>query len=251
MGPKSPLFRNAELKERSKSMTAMSQERLNSILSQFSRLKVAVIGDFFLDKYQIIDPSLDEPSIETGLTARQVVEVRNVPGAAGTVTNNLVSLGVGQIDAIGFVGEDGEGHDLFNGLRSRGVNCDSMLVARDRFTPTYTKPMIRVGSEETELNRIDIKNRTPTSKEIESELTDILWEHLHPSVEKSVVNAVIVLDQVSEANCGVVTEHIRAVISDMAIKQPHVIFFVNGFTRIEDSHTFIFIYHVLKCFLKG
>jgi len=40
---------------------------LMSILDGFSNVSVVVIGDFFLDKYLLIDPSLNEVSLETGL----------------------------------------------------------------------------------------------------------------------------------------------------------------------------------------
>ena len=53
-----------------------------------------------------------ETSIETGLTVYNVVEVRSQPGAAGTILNNLVALGIGEIHAIGFCGDDGEGFEL-------------------------------------------------------------------------------------------------------------------------------------------
>lgn len=71
-----------------------------ALLDRFAQLRVAVVGDFFLDKYLILDPSLSETSIETGLEARQVVAIRCSPGAAGTVTNNLSALGVATIYAV-------------------------------------------------------------------------------------------------------------------------------------------------------
>ena len=56
-----------------------------------------MVGDFFLDRYLLIDPAKAETSIETGLPVYNVVEVRAQPGAAGTILNNLVALGVGEI----------------------------------------------------------------------------------------------------------------------------------------------------------
>src|SRR5256885_2937929 len=105
----------------------MTNERLNQLLERFASLRIAVVGDFFLDKYLITDPALSEPSIETGLEARQVVEVRCSPGAAGTVTNNLSALGVGHIRALGVIGEDGEGFELIKGLNRSGVATDGLI----------------------------------------------------------------------------------------------------------------------------
>src|SRR6185295_7647785 len=96
---------------------------------------------------------------ETGKTAYQVARVRSYPGALGTVLNNLVALGVGTIRPVTLIGDDGEGYELRQALRAiPAVKLDGVLTAPDRRTPTYTKPMY--GTEE--LNRLDIKNRTPT-----------------------------------------------------------------------------------------
>src|SRR5581483_12032341 len=90
--------------------------RLEEILSRISRLTVGVVGDLFLDRYLDIDAALTEPSIETGLDAYQVVRVRSYPGAAGTVINNLVALGVGKVVPVSLIGEDGEGFELRQAL---------------------------------------------------------------------------------------------------------------------------------------
>jgi len=86
----------------------MDTQRLASLLAHFPALTLLVIGDYFLDRYLEIDPALAETSLETGLEAHQVVRVRCSPGAAGTVTSNLRSLGVNVI-ALGVIGDDGEG----------------------------------------------------------------------------------------------------------------------------------------------
>jgi len=73
-------------------LAGFDRGRLDELLSRFRGLRVAVIGDFFLDKYLEVDPRLAEPSLETGKTAHQVVGTRHAPGAAGTVVNNLAAL---------------------------------------------------------------------------------------------------------------------------------------------------------------
>ena len=84
----------------------ISESTIESILTALPRLRVAVIGDLFLDRYLDLDATLTEPSIETGLDAYQVSRVRSYPGAAGTVINNLASLGVGTILPIAVIGDD-------------------------------------------------------------------------------------------------------------------------------------------------
>ena len=90
----------------------MTPDRFDQITHEFERLCLAVVGDFCLDRYLEIDPARAEISIETGLPVHNVVRVRSQPGAAGTILNNLVALGVGEILPVGFCGHDGEGYEL-------------------------------------------------------------------------------------------------------------------------------------------
>src|SRR5438105_10841344 len=103
----------------------MTPHRFQAITERYPSLRMAVVGDFCLDRYLEIDPAKQETSIETGLPVHNVVNVRSQPGAAGTILNNLVSLGIGEIYPVGFVGEDGEGFELRTSLRNqRGVRLD-------------------------------------------------------------------------------------------------------------------------------
>ena len=91
-----------------KQLTHVSPNRLAELIERFPRLRIAVVGDFFLDKYLDVDPAIAEASIESGKTANQVVAIRHSPGAAGTVVSNLAALGTGTLHAVGFTGDDGE-----------------------------------------------------------------------------------------------------------------------------------------------
>src|SRR5881628_3505092 len=103
----------------------MDLQRFKTITAKYSQLRLAVVGDFCLDRYLEIDPTRQEISIETGLPVHNVVNVRAQPGAAGTILNNLVSLGIGEVYPVGFCGEDGEGFELRRSfLVRRGVKLD-------------------------------------------------------------------------------------------------------------------------------
>jgi rfaE bifunctional protein kinase chain/domain len=173
-------------------------------------MTILVIGDFFLDKYLIIEGALSETSLETGLEAHQVGEVRCSPGAAGTVTNNLRAMDVNVI-ALTAMGDDGEGYELKRALQETGVDTSATIEQRGRFTPTYTKPMLREpdGSMH-ELNRLDIKNRMPLPAEVEDEII----ARLHQIVPR--VRGAVIGDQVQEHNCGVITDRVRDEIAKLA-----------------------------------
>ncbi len=202
----------------------MTHSDLQNLLGRFSDLVILVVGDFFLDRYLIVDPGLAERSLETGMEARQVVQVRNRPGAAGTVTGNLNALGVGQIRALGAIGKDGEGYDLKVGLRATGVGTEHLIEVSDRVTPTYTKPVLSTTGQEME--RLDIKNRAPLPRDVE--------DHILAAMENlsGEVHGVIVLDQVQERNCGVITDHVRAGIARLAAENPDVVFLADSRSHI-------------------
>lgn len=206
----------------------MTPHRLESLLSRFAGLSIMVVGDFFLDKYLVLDPALDEPSLETGLTARQVVARRCMPGAAGTVMANLHALGVGDLLAVGVTGDDGEGYELRQGLAAMGVRLDGLFESPDQFTPTYIKPMNREPGRERESNRIDIQNRTPTSRDLEDRLIEFIGD-MTPRVD-----GVAVIDQVVQRNTGVVTDRVRDALCGLGGDQPDKVMLADSRERIGD-----------------
>jgi len=211
-------------------MAFINESRFNELLQKFSSLHILVVGDFFLDKYLSIEPALSEISLETGLEAYQVVEIRHSPGAAGTVVSNLRALEV-KVTAVGVIGRDGEGFDLKQDLTQRGVNIAALIETPDRFTPTYTKPMLRSatpGGPERELNRLDIKNRQPLPVDLEAAVVAQL-ERLIP-----LVDGVVIADQMQERNCGVITDGVRAALARLAEAYPSKIFAVDSRVRIGE-----------------
>jgi rfaE bifunctional protein kinase chain/domain len=211
----------------------MNETRLNELLNKFPSLHLLVIGDFFLDKYFSIDPALSETSIETGLEAYQVVEIRCSPGAAGTVVSNLRAMAV-QVSVVGVIGLDGEGFELRQGLQQLQANITGLIETPDRFTPTYIKPMRRAGQGvEQELNRLDIKNRQPLLARYEATVISHL-ERLLPTVD-----GVIIADQVQERNCGVITDGVRAALARLAQTYPHKPFGADSRLRIGEFEAVI------------
>ena len=214
----------------------MDIEQLESILSKLKDISILVLGDYFLDKYLLLDPALDEKSIETGLTAYQVVGKKLYPGAAGTVTNNLRALGVGKVIALGVAGEDGEGCELIKSLQAIGVLADNMVITGERFTPTYIKAMIIEEDGRREINRIDIKNRIPTSRWIE----DLIIERLVKLSRE--VDAVVVLDQVTEKDCGTVTGRVRKKLAELGDTRSDLVIYADS--RV---YTYFFDNILIKC----
>ena len=211
-----------------KRLSSMSPGRLAELVGRFPELRIAVVGDFFLDKYLDVDPALAEVSIETGRTAHQVVAVRHSPGAAGTVVSNLAALGTGTLHAVGFTGDDGESYDLRRDLAALGCSTDCLACDPQRMTPTYLKPRDATDpSLAGEHSRYDTKNRTPTSEAARERIVAAL-DALLPQLD-----AVIALDQVEEEGCGVVTPSVFEALADRAKHHPGVIFWGDSRLRIR------------------
>src|SRR3954452_3450202 len=114
----------------------LTTELIERILSTIPNRTIGVLGDLFLDRYLDIDAALNEPSVETGLTAYQVTRVRAYPGAAGTGIKNLAALGVGRIYPIAYIGDDGEGYELRQALKLlSAVHHGGIVPVPDRRTP--------------------------------------------------------------------------------------------------------------------
>lgn len=215
---------------------------IDRVLATVPHRTVGLVGDLFLDRYLDIDPARDEPSVETGLTAYQVTRVRSYPGALGTVLNNLVALGVGTLVPVAILGDDGEGYELRQCLaKLPGVSDRGLVVSPDRRTPTYTKPMYG----EKELNRLDIKNRTPTPRELEGRVLALLDELL-PTFD-----ALLILDQVSEPNCGVITDRVRDRLGEIGQERPDFFMLADSRERIGQFKNVCIKPNFRECFPHG
>jgi rfaE bifunctional protein kinase chain/domain len=194
----------------------MKIHRFKEVTNRYASLRVAILGDFCLDRYFDIDPARQEISIETNLPVHNIVRVRCQPGAAGTILNNLVALGVRKLIPIGICGDDGEGFELRRSLEARkGTDISFFVRSPERRTFTYTKPLVfQTGKPPVELSRLDIKNWTPTPENLQDEVIVALRK------VASQVDAIILLDQVDVAETGVITQKVLDAVRVVAQQNP-------------------------------
>jgi bifunctional ADP-heptose synthase (sugar kinase/adenylyltransferase) len=212
----------------------MTSKRLHQLIACFASARIAVVGDFFLDKYLDTEPAIAEPSVETGKTARQVVSVRRSPGAAGTAVSNLAKLGAGTLHAIGATGNDGEAYDLRQELGFRRCDTSRLLPFESLITPCYLKPRdSSIAGLAGEYIRYDTRNRTPTPPEIIDHIVESI-DDLLPDVD-----AIIIADQVNADDCGVMTRDLRNVLAARSREHENVIFWVDSRRHIRDFRNMI------------
>jgi rfaE bifunctional protein kinase chain/domain len=205
----------------------MNLGQLNLILAKFPSLRVAVLGDFCVDRYFDVDARLArDRSKETGLRIHQVARVRTYPGGSGTVINNLDALGVGEILPVGFIGRDGEGFELREALARMNVRFD-YLSESSRRTPAYTKPLLVGKGLAREISRFDIFPREPLSRAEERSLL----ERIDAAFERA--DALIVSDYTEAGKSGTVTPAARERVRRLAARCPDKIVLADSRLHID------------------
>lgn len=197
----------------------LTGERFTFLVSRYAQLRIAVVGDFCLDRYLEIDPQRTERSLETGRQVHNVRRVRSQAGGAGTIVNNLAALGVGDIHVVGFAGRDGEGYELCQALaRLPGVRGRHFFRTRRRCTFTYCKPLLlHPDRPPEELDRLDQKNWTPTPAAVQARIRASLLD-LAPQLD-----ALILLEQVELAGTGVLTPRVLRTVAALAQRRPELL----------------------------
>jgi rfaE bifunctional protein kinase chain/domain len=196
----------------------VTRDRFRAITDKYASLRIAVVGDFCLDRYLEIDPGRNETSIETGLPVYNVIRVRAQPGGAGTILNNLSALGLAKVIPVGFAGEDGEGYELIRALKQRkGVSTECFLQTAERKTFTYCKPLIvEPGKPPRELNRLDQKNWSATPPAISTLLVAAVRDIA------SQVDAMVLLGQVDEPGTGVLRTEVLETVRALVAQNPRL-----------------------------
>jgi len=165
----------------------LTKHEIAATIDCLSKASVAVLGDFCLDVYWMIDRAASEVSHETGLRTEPVRSQRYSPGGAGNVVMNLLALGVQQIYPVGVLGDDPFGRELHRLLDSPHINRRGLIIQNDGWaTHTYLKPYV----ESQELSRIDHGNFNRLSDTTEDEFFARLDEIL------GVVSVVLINHQV-------------------------------------------------------
>jgi rfaE bifunctional protein kinase chain/domain len=125
---------------------------IESILKQFSRLKVVVVGDVMLDVY--LRGSVNRISPEAPVPVVSVEEKDERPGGAANVALNLKMLGAMPI-LCSVIGNDEAGRSLIRILKKNKIGTSSLLTSASRITTLKTRvlsrnhQMIRYDSEMT------------------------------------------------------------------------------------------------------
>lgn len=140
-------------------------------LSQISQFRVLLIGDYIVDRYTLGEVTRISP--EAPVPVLKVKNTHILPGGAGNVILNLVSLG-GKVIALGRLGKDPYSRQIKELLKQEQVDVRGLVEQVD-----YTIPVKnRVIANHQQLVRIDEEEVVPLSEITQKELLKIFEESI-------------------------------------------------------------------------
>jgi D-beta-D-heptose 7-phosphate kinase/D-beta-D-heptose 1-phosphate adenosyltransferase len=136
-----------------------------TVLDQFRRKRVLVVGDIMLDRFVYgsvsrISPEAPAPVIETAGPL-------DVVGGSGNVVRNIVSLGAA-CEIVAVVGRDDAAQSIRSHLKGNNVSTDGLIEVEGRVTTVKTRFVAYLHN--THLLRADTEETTPVNQKIEDAL---------------------------------------------------------------------------------
>lgn len=153
--------------------------KLIGMLSRFNPVRVLVIGDFMLDTYTT--GKVKRISPEAPVSILHVQREESLPGGAGNVTLNLVSLGA-KVTAVGRIGHDVAGDELREFLHKEGIDVEGIVYQKGFKTPVKN----RLIADAQQVLRVDFETVTPLPSDIEEKVL----ERLPEQIEKAQIIAI-------------------------------------------------------------
>jgi len=133
-----------------------------TVLDQFRRKRVLVVGDIMLDRFVYgsvsrISPEAPAPVLETAGPV-------DVVGGSGNVVRNIVSLGAA-CEIIAVVGRDDGARSIRSHLKNIEVATDGLIEVEGRVTTVKTRFVAYLHN--THLLRADTEETTPVAQKVE------------------------------------------------------------------------------------
>jgi len=189
------------------------RERFEELLFAFSKKRIAVLGDLYLDRYGV--------GVMEGIAREAPVPIIRLrgeeadtysPGGGANVCANVADLGP-KTYPISVFGNDSHGFELRKQLESRGMDTRYIVTDDARVTPTFEKFFASAhGSPVQQVGRVDIENSNPISRSSEERILEALDE------AKETVDALVVADYADVPGIWVISERILEKIVEIGQK---------------------------------
>lgn len=184
--------------------------KVEEILHRIKKIKVALLGDLFLDVYWDADMRRSILSRETPHYPLPIINEKMSPGGGANAASNIAALGVEKLYVMGVTGKDWRGYALMEAMEGQGIDTSEIIRSNQVITNAYCKPY-RHGISDIvyEDPRLDFENYAPLPRTEEDEI--IAWLN---DIEKR-ADALCVCDQ---AEFGCVTDRVREKLHELASK---------------------------------
>jgi D-beta-D-heptose 7-phosphate kinase/D-beta-D-heptose 1-phosphate adenosyltransferase len=174
---------------------------LSNTLDAFPTCRIAVVGDLMLDEY--LWGHIERISPEAPVPILSVTRRSSTLGGAGNVAENLRHWGVA-VTAIGVVGPDETGRQLYDLLQSHGVNAKGVLTEPLRKTTRKGRLMSLEHGQQ--VFRLDEESTFTVKGEVEQGLIDAIR-----NIDQD-IQAVVCSDYLK----GVLSEEVLATVFEVA-----------------------------------
>ena len=149
----------------------MDKKKILDNLNKLKEPKILVIGDFAID--EMVFGHTERISREAPVLILEHTETKIILGTASNAANNISSLNLGKVGAIGVLGDDYYGKVLINALNEAKINTDFMVVDKERKTTTKTRISGSCSQSVTQqIVRIDRQTKTPVTGEVEKKIIE-------------------------------------------------------------------------------
>ncbi len=177
------------------------------LFNDFSKIKVAVIGDVMLDTYWW--GKVDRISPEAPVPVVAVTKREQRIGGAGNVALNLVSLGA-HVNVLTLLGKDDDGEQLTNLFNQNNIGAKYIVTSTDRITTNK----IRIISRNQHMMRLDAEMQTDITRNDEEKLLYAFEEYIAAESPDIVI--------LEDYNKGVLTQTVVTKIIALC-KQHHIL----------------------------
>ena len=177
------------------------------LFNDFSKIKVAVIGDVMLDTYWW--GKVDRISPEAPVPVVAVTKREQRIGGAGNVALNLVSLGA-HVNVLTVLGKDDDGEQLTTLFNQNNISAKYIVTSTDRITTNK----IRIISRNQHMMRLDAEMQTDITQNDEEKLLYAFEEYIAAESPDIVI--------LEDYNKGVLTQTVVTKIIALC-KQHHIL----------------------------
>ena len=149
----------------------MDKKKILDNLNKLKEPRILVIGDFAID--EMVFGQTERISREAPVLILEHSETKIILGTASNAANNISSLNLGKVGAIGVLGDDYYGKVLISALNEAKINTDFMVVDKERKTTTKTRISGSCSQSVTQqIVRIDRQTKTPVTGEVEKKIIE-------------------------------------------------------------------------------